>query len=517
MVNTNYEKPLKVNFIFSNFKFFTPVLLFLFIYLSTSIVNDGFMASDEYWTGITRYIPAQSAQLSTLVLSDDVKSPVQLLPFYLTSQLAFKIGIEHPYQQYRFTCIVLAIINSLILLLSFLLYYKFAIIHNFKTFSFFILFVTFFYPMAFTLTRPMFETQSAPWLFLAIVLAYIYDLKKINNFNHLFLSGLALTISFLLRPQVGLVGLVLIILPILHKNKKDFINITLTGIILFLAAGIPDLYLRGKFHYSLLAVTKYNFESGHLYGKDPWYYYLLFIPILTLMPFWIFKITKSDFMSVLKSHRTFFLSIALFVLLHSLFSQKFERFIIPIIPALVILMFQFVIGSRLINDPISQNKFNLKNKILFTIGIILNFVLFICASFFPSQKNIIDFSKFVDNNKNLSQYYNLNESITWYPDAFVFQKNRTVGLPGEVKINIPLNNEQNNSELEKLKNLKISCNEIIVANEKEKTRFENILNDKFKLVSILEVNPLEHLAYLLNPEHNVRRSSLYIFTEPSCN
>ena len=62
------------------------ILIFgILLYLSVIAVNDGFMAHDEYWVGITRYIPAQSSTLNTLVAADDVKSPLQLLPMHAAS------------------------------------------------------------------------------------------------------------------------------------------------------------------------------------------------------------------------------------------------------------------------------------------------------------------------------------------------------------------------------------------------------------------------------------------------
>ena len=98
-------------------------LLGLLLYFSVLIVNDGFMALDEYWVGITRYIPAQSSSLMTLVAADDVKSPLQLLPMHAVAQAALSLGVTDPYWQYR--C-VLFVLGALSTLLCFFSFFKFA-------------------------------------------------------------------------------------------------------------------------------------------------------------------------------------------------------------------------------------------------------------------------------------------------------------------------------------------------------------------------------------------------------
>ena len=54
----------------------------LLVYIGLLFFNDGFIALDEYWVGMTRYLPAQTAQLSNLIEVGDVKSPYQVLPFF---------------------------------------------------------------------------------------------------------------------------------------------------------------------------------------------------------------------------------------------------------------------------------------------------------------------------------------------------------------------------------------------------------------------------------------------------
>ncbi|MEK6628336.1 MAG: hypothetical protein AABY53_06900, partial [Bdellovibrionota bacterium] len=153
------------------------LILTSFVYFLVLLVNDGFMALDEYWVGITRYIPAQSSAITTLVAADDVKSPLQLLPMHAVAQAALGLGIVSPYWQYRSVIFVLGVLSIVLLIFGFL---KYAKINNLKSeeTNFLLFILTFYFAAPFALTRPMFESIAAPWLTLAAVMALRYDISE---------------------------------------------------------------------------------------------------------------------------------------------------------------------------------------------------------------------------------------------------------------------------------------------------------------------------------------------------
>ena len=106
------------NFLEKPSKYF--IMLAFAIFFAVVLLNDGFMALDEYWVGITRYIPAQTSSIKKLVTEDDVKSPLQMLPMHGVAQMAYAVGIDSPYLQYRAVIAVLAAINFALLLFAFL-------------------------------------------------------------------------------------------------------------------------------------------------------------------------------------------------------------------------------------------------------------------------------------------------------------------------------------------------------------------------------------------------------------
>ncbi len=456
-------------------------ILSALVYSLVLLINDGFMASDEYWTAMTRYLPAQSAQIKTLVSNDDVKSPLQILPMYLVAKTSYLFGVESPYWQYRIVIVIIALIN-----LS-LLAYSIKILSELfpQDERFYWLIFTFYFAAPFIFTRPMFESLAAPWLFLSVAFGTRYDLQE--KISDLLLATFAVSVAFVLRQQVGVCAIGLLTLTLYKKRHKDFFICGAFGLLLLILSGIPDYFIRGKFHYSLFAVTTYNFAHGHEYGDEPWTYYPLMILAITFAPFFIFKYSNNFWQKHLKDQRMNISFIFLFVLLHSLFPQKFERFLISIIPSLLFFM------ARLFHELYLTRS---SRKIRWYGLLVLNFVLFIPSSFSPAQKNIIDLARYLNAHKNYQKVYSVNESLSWIPDIFV-EKSR----PGIIQI-----------KSENLDQLNIEdCSSLIVVN----SHFEDESKEKlsrFKRIHEFSVNYLEKISYELNKKNNLRRTALIAYS-----
>ena len=151
------------------------IILFFLIYILTIILNAGFMGTDEYWTGITRYVPAQEKNLHNMMAADDVKSPTQIMPLLGLSHLALNLGFKAPYAQYRFVQIFVGLFSTLLIgfcLLQFLPKEKYLFV--FLSF-------TFYFAGAFAFTRPMYESMSAPWILLsALCLQHYFKNKNLK-------------------------------------------------------------------------------------------------------------------------------------------------------------------------------------------------------------------------------------------------------------------------------------------------------------------------------------------------
>lgn len=466
------------------------LVCFFGMYLLTIVLNDGFMALDDYFVGITRYIPAQTSSIMTLVGTDDVKSPLQLLPFHTLAQTGLSLGIESPYLQYRFMLTILS------LLAVGMLFFGLKQIQHFEQrrnnpesesfFVFLLALASFYFVMPFSMTRPMFESLAAPWLFLSFVNCYLYDQE--GRLKNLLASVFFVSVAFCLRQQLGFCALATLIIPLLKKNYRDFIYAGALGLVFFLIAGIPDYFIRGEYHFSLKAVTIYNVKYGANYGSQPWHFYLVLIFVTGLIPFLFAKYPAGFIKSELKKYRTAWIFLALFVLLHNMFPQKWERFLVSIFPILMVATAPFFWQLW---------KERRQRKARWISLIILNTILLIPASFTRPQNAILELALNLNKHPEITKVYRTEGQPEWFPEVFVAQKSYVV---------TDIQNGATPSQWPP-----IDCQTWVIINEDQKNQYGDQLKN-FAIAQKLPSNWIERLAYKLNPSKNQRRASMYAYT-----
>ncbi len=454
------------------------------VYGSVLLINDGFMALDEYWVGITRYIPAQTSSVMTLVGPDDVKSPLQLLPMHSLAQAALSLGIEAPYWQYRFVLFVLGAFSVGLLFFAILKFVEFADLKKPEE-KLLLCMLIFYFGAPFALTRPMFESIAAPWLTLAAVYAFAYD--RHQRLRDLLIAVGAASMAFVLRQQLGSCALICVILPLMHRNWKHFFWASTAGFMFFVLAGLPDYFIRGKFHFSLLNLFLYNYEHGAEYGQQSVLFYPAMIFVICLIPFFIKKYPSGFFQDLWSRYRSFYIVLFLFVFLHSFFPNKWERFLISVVPLLLLIMFPLL--SYL------QSHFQ-KHKVRLISLYALNFFLFFVASFFPAQKNLIEMSRYLDRHPEIKRVYRVADTPGWITEAFILNKKFEF-----VASDLQLAQSQNWND----------CANTLVVGQAQ-AELMKPLTDQLKLNAVFNVNLIEQLAFKLNPQKNLRRVQLKLFS-----
>lgn len=465
--------------------------LFIFFYLLVALVNDGFMGTDEYWNAMVKYLPAQTSKVTELVAPDDVKSPLQVFPMFAGAQIANSLGFSHPYDQYRFTIIFLTSLNILIFLISFHLLNKYK---NWKKENEFITFVglmIFYFASSFALTRPMFEALAAPWILLSCALYLKYD--KTEKLSSLVWSTLAVSMAFVLRQQAGIGALTIPLLLLFRKplNLKALSACAVTGIGAFILAGIPDYFLRGKFHFSLIAVTTYNVDHGHEYGNGSILFYPLMLVLMSFLPFFISRKYEKGFIrNSLAEQKFSLIFIFLFVALHSYFPQKFERFLVSIIPLVLVVITPFVYFL------LSHWK-TYRIRLIFLL--LLNTAILSAASFHPSQGNIIKMALFIDQHPQVQRVLNFEKTLEWIPEKFIAKNSHYQILDIDENSLVDLRPD--------------NCEQIIVINEFLYEKNQEKLKS-FAKKAQFNVNFIETIAYNLNRKNNIRRSPIIVLGCP---
>lgn len=442
------------------------------------------MALDEYWVGISRYIPAQNSSLTTLVATNDVKSPLQLLPMHLVAQAALKVGIISPYWQYRLVIFVLGIVGLALLFFSFFEFSKVNKLTKSET-NFLLAILAFYFAAPFGLTRPMFESVAAPWLTLAAVAALKYDFNK--KLSDLLWGVFFVSVAFVLRQQLGFCALIFLILPVIKRAWKHLLYATVIGLLFFIVAGVPDYFIRGEFHYSLVNLIAYNYQHGSEYGNRSIFFYPVLIFIIMFIPFFIKKYPDKFIINNVNKYRSLLIMVGLFIFLHSLFPQKWERFIISLIPILIFLIFPFL---YYLQQNFKQNKLRLIS--LYSI----NGFLFTIASFFPAQKNLIEMSLYLDQHPEIRKVYKVTETPEWITEAFI------------------LNKQFQFVEIDTLKLAAVDwldCSNALVIGENQTEKYNTIIS-QLKLNARFNVNLIEQIAFKVNAKNNLRRVQLNLYS-----
>jgi hypothetical protein len=345
--------------------------------------------------------------------------------------------------------------------------------------------ISLYFAAPFSLTRPMFESIAAPWLLLSAVYAFIYD--KTSQLKDLLLGVFFVSIAFCLRQQLGFCALTFVILVGLKKNLNHFFWMSGFGLFFLIISGVPDYFLRGQFHYSLLNLTTYNFQHGSDYGKQSILFYPAMIFVLALIPFFIARYPIGFNFSLFKRYRVFHLYVLLFLVLHSLFPNKWERFLISLLPFFVILLFPYL--NYFLEN---AKKYKVRLALLFSF----NFFLFVIASYFPAQKNLIEMSRFLDSKPNIKKVYRISNTPEWITEAFILNKNFQFV-------------DTNAADLRQVDFS--DCGNALVVGEAQQQDLI-FITDRLVKIAEFNVNLIEKLAFKFNPEKNLRRVQLSLFS-----
>jgi hypothetical protein len=206
-----------------------------------------------------------------------------------------------------------------------------------------------FWIMPFLSVRNLVEVVCIP--FILIGLWFIYKAIEPGNKMRLFLlAGAIMGFGFSVRFQTAIFisGTALALLFL--RKWKPMLSFSL-GVILsiILIQGFIDYFIWGYPFAEAGEYIRYNIAAANDYIAGPWYRYLFLLTGILIPPISIFFFV--GFFRLWKKHLLVFLPVMIFLVFHSIFPNKQERFILPIIPFIIILG---VIGW---NEFVKESKF----------------------------------------------------------------------------------------------------------------------------------------------------------------
>ena len=236
----------------------------------------------------------------------------------------------------------------------------------------------------FLCVRNLVEIACIPPLVIATWLVVKHDNKLTLKAS--LLVGVMLALAFSIRFQTIIFsagfGLALLLLRV--RIKFLVLIVVSFFITAFVTLGISDIYVWGKPFVEFMAYVQYNIDNATVYGVDVWHMYIsivlgLLIPPLSILVF-------AGYFKNWKREPLLFWPTFLFFAFHTYFPNKQERFILPIVPFIIILGF---IGAYQI-----ITKYNWENKKWFRRTVIfcgvLNFLLLPILTLSYSKRNRVE-------------------------------------------------------------------------------------------------------------------------------
>jgi hypothetical protein len=238
--------------------------------------------------------------------------------------------------------------------------------------------------MPFLSVRNLVEYVTIPFLMWGCWKIIANEKKSAWKF---FMAGfiLGIAVSFRFQSAIVVAGIALALL--IQQQWKTFLLIVAGSIVSFCIVQIPADYIIWKKPFAEFAeYIRYNIANSHSYGKNAWYSYTalilgMLIPPLSFLLFF-------GFLRTWKKHLLLFLPTFLFLVFHSYFPNKQERFILTIVPFIILLG---VIGW---NEFYDRSAFWKRNKKLLNgfvwFAVVLNFILLPFVSTMYSKRSRVE-------------------------------------------------------------------------------------------------------------------------------
>ncbi len=208
--------------------------------------------------------------------------------------------------------------------------------------------------MPFFSVRNMVEIVSIPFLMYGTWLVVKHQ-NEVNRKWLFFLAGMLLGLAFNIRFQTIIFSFGIGLVMVIHGKWLKAILLGVGYILtIALVQGLIDIFIWGYPFGELTEYINHNIIHSTDYIVSPWYTYLLLILGILIPPLSFFLLF--GFFRSWRKHLIIFLPTLLFLVFHSVFPNKQERFILPVLPFFIMLG---VVGWE---DFIKNSRFWTNNK-----------------------------------------------------------------------------------------------------------------------------------------------------------
>ena len=227
--------------------------------------------------------------------------------------------------------------------------------------------------------RNLVELIGAPFLLWGVWLA----IRNTNKFDLLY-AGLIIGFAASFRYQIGVFALGMAAIYFFRYEWKKFIQFCVGVLLTFVfTQGFVDYLIWGYPFAEIIGYVVYNMNEGTGYLPNTnyfMYFYVLFGALLFPMGILAFF----GFLKTYKSHLIIFIPTVVFLLFHTLYPNRQERFVLTILPFVIILA---VIGIEMLRNKEFWNKFW---KISWVSFWVLNIPLLLFLTFSSTKISRVD-------------------------------------------------------------------------------------------------------------------------------
>lgn len=156
-----------------------------------------------------------------------------------------------------------------------------------------------------------------------------------TKIKHYLIAGIGIGIATTLRYQCGVFGIGLGIVLLIQKQLKGAIALGFSSLFFFSLGQLPDYFIWGEPFKQLQVYMEYNSDPKNVegYPQGPWYQYILTILGFLVPPLSVMFVF--GFLREWKKQLLLVLPILAFLVFHSFYPNKQERFILPALPLLI--------------------------------------------------------------------------------------------------------------------------------------------------------------------------------------
>jgi hypothetical protein len=290
------------------------------------------------------------------------------------------VGIQNPQSQ----MFLIRLLHAFYSLLTVFFGYKIAeVLSNREAAKKVGLILALFWAFPFLSVRNLVEIVCIP----PMMAGFYFALTSKEKFRNALIAGLCFGLAFTFRYQTisitGTLGLVFLF----QKQFKQAALLT-SGFFLsaFIIQGGADVFAWGYPFASFLKYIRHNVTHSGDYTTGPWYNYLVLVlgAIIPPLSFFLFY----GFFRKWKKTLLILLPILVFFVLHSMFPNKQERFIFPVIPLILILS---VVGwEEFVKQSAFWSRHRTALKSLWSWFWIINTILLLLFSTHYSKKSRVE-------------------------------------------------------------------------------------------------------------------------------